>query len=89
MKPQQTLEPVHVRADQPPAQPVAAQPVPASPAGAKPAPTPAPVAKSQRPNVKKAPKQSGNNITTAIFATVIIVFGLAALAVLAYLKTKK
>jgi hypothetical protein len=89
MKPQQTLEPVHVRADQPPAQPAAAQPVPPSPEGAKPAPLKAPVAKPQRPNIKKAPKQSGNNVTAAIVATVIIVLGLAALAVLAYLKTRK
>jgi hypothetical protein len=33
-------------------------------------------------------KKSGNSVTMAIIATVIIVLGLAALAVYAYIKTK-
>jgi|GEM_PF-5235291 hypothetical protein len=89
-KVQQTLEPVHVRADQS-TNPAAAQPVAPSSAGpSKPAPPAAqPTVSKAQPSVKKPPKQAGSNVTMAIISTVIIVLGLAALAVLAYVKTKK
>jgi hypothetical protein len=41
------------------------------------------------PKPPKPPKQPGNGVTVAIVATVIIVFGLALLAVYAYLKQNK
>jgi uncharacterized protein HemX len=40
------------------------------------------------PKPPKPPKQPGNGVTVAIVATVIIVLGLALLAVYAYLKQK-
>jgi uncharacterized protein HemX len=40
------------------------------------------------PEPPKPPKQPGNGVTAAIVATVIIVLGLALLAVYAYLKQK-
>ncbi len=89
--PQQTLEPVHVRADQHSPAPATSHPVtpPPSEAGkTTPIALPA-VLKTQQPAVKKSPEQSSNGVTAAIVATVIIVLGLAALAVLAYIKTKK
>jgi hypothetical protein len=52
-------------------------------AGTQPAPADQPAKKALKP--KTPPKQG---VTAAITATVIIVLGLAALAVLAYIKTK-
>jgi hypothetical protein len=48
---------------------------------------PKPAAKTHA-DKPKPPKQTDNNVVAAIAATVIIVLGLAALAVLAYVKTK-
>jgi uncharacterized protein HemX len=99
-RPQQTLEPVHVRpasvggtiaATAAPTESVA--PVPteqAKPAAATPpAAVHATVQKSQPAKVKKPPKQSSGGVGGAIFATVVIVLGLAGLAVFAYIKTQK
>jgi len=62
------------------------------------APAPVPTANPPKPQApaapahQKAPVQAkqprANSVNTAIFATVIIVLGLAALAVYAYLKQK-
>jgi hypothetical protein len=99
-RPQQTLEPVHVRptsvgatitATAAPTESV--EPVPAN--QAKPVPTTPPAAihatvqKSKPAKVKKPPKQSSGGVGGAIFATVVIVLGLAGLAVFAYIKTQK
>jgi hypothetical protein len=43
----------------------------------------------KKPVANKPPKQPGNGVGLAITATVVIVFGLAALATYAYLKTTK
>ncbi|MGH7142201.1 MAG: hypothetical protein ACREF5_01860 [Candidatus Saccharimonadales bacterium] len=43
---------------------------------------------TKKPSVAKPPKQPGSGVGLAISATVIIVLGLAALMVYAYLKTK-
>lgn len=43
--------------------------------------------KLAKPKLPK--KEKNSSVTMAIFATVIIVFGLAALAVMAYLQSKK
>jgi hypothetical protein len=89
----QTLEPVHVRADQPtaPASSIPARPTPSLAEKPVPLPPAAPVPqqKPQSVSVKKPQKQAGNGVALAIVATVIIILGLAALAVLAYIKTKK
>ncbi len=58
------------------------QPAPPPPAANKPE-TPAPV-----PLQTVKPKPAKQSVTTAIIATVIIVLGLAALAVYAYIKQK-
>lgn len=47
------------------------------------------VAPAKAPVVHKPPKVKDNNVTSAIVATVVIVLGLAVLAVMAYIKTKK
>lgn len=96
MKPQQTIEPVHARAEHPPI-PGASKPTePAGPAPApiepgKPEQAVLPVAQKPlpQPKVKKSSKKSGSGVTAAIIGTVVIVLGLAALAVVAYIKTKK
>jgi len=64
--------------------PAADKPQPAAPN-----PTPAPAAKPAKPAKPVTPKQPSNGVGMAITATVIIVLGLAALAVYAYLKTAK
>lgn len=51
----------------------------------EPAPTPAP----KPAKIPKPPKQPGSGVGLAITATVIIVLGLAALTVYAYIKTSK
>jgi hypothetical protein len=93
MNTRQTLEPVHVRAEQ--LRPVSATAtVPGSPAPI-PLPTSSAAAVAQSPKkvkpvaVNKAPRQPSGGVTHAIIATVVIVLGLAALAVFAYIKTKK
>jgi hypothetical protein len=43
--------------------------------------------KSQKPAVTKPPKPSGSGVGWAIFATIVVVLGLAALMVYAYLRT--
>jgi hypothetical protein len=92
----QTIEPVHVRANQPVSQ------APASVASVTPRPAPAP-AQSALPETihklssksetaassKKSAAQPSSGVGLAIFATVVIVVSLAGLAVLAYIKTKK
>lgn len=70
----------------PPATP-AADKAPAEPAPTNAAPTaPAPAVKLAKP---VTPKQPSDGVGMAIAATVIIVLGLAILAVIAYLKTAK
>lgn len=95
---QQTIEPVHIRADQPPtpAKPASTEPiVPAADKQAKPAhavPAAASPATAQKPasaKIKQPPKTSNNSVVVAIIATVVIVLGLAGLAVFAYIKTQK
>lgn len=88
IKPQPNLEPVHVRKDQPVAAAPAETAKPASiapPAAAQPSPQKPQPAKV----VKKAPQPSSSGVTLAIVATVVIILGLAGLAVLAYVKTQK
>ena len=93
-KSQQTIEPVHVRAGQPSLltdRPASSQPVdPGTAAQEKPAPAATPATQQKPPSreAKQAP-QSSSNVAAAIIATVIIVLGISALAVLAYIKTKK
>jgi hypothetical protein len=67
-------------------EPVAAPPESAPVPG--PQPRPAPAAKEEHPIPPKpvAAKQANDNVRAAITATVIIVFGLAALAVFAFLQ---
>jgi hypothetical protein len=93
-KSQLTIEPVHVRAEQP----IIHVPTPAAPAptpAAKPTPTAPPTAahtvppKPQSAPTKTPPVDTSNSVTTAIIATVVIILGLAGLAVLAYIKTQK
>ena len=43
--------------------------------------------KSQKSTITKPPKQPGSGVGLAIFATIVIVLGLAALLVYAYLRT--
>lgn len=83
IKPPPSAEPLHVPTEQPPTRPSTASAAPAATA-AKPA-----VLKAQPAKVEKPPRQSGNGVGAAIFATVVIILGLAGLAVLAYIKTKK
>lgn len=95
----QTLEPVHMRANAPKTSPGAvgeATPVQSPPTdGASSPPPPAvqPTKPAPKPTQavinKKPPKQSGNNVALAIVATIIIVLGLAGLAVFAYMKAQK
>jgi hypothetical protein len=63
----------------PPAEP---EPAPAETPAEKPAPKP------PAPPKPASPKQTNGNVIAAIFATVIIVLGLSAMAVMAYIKTK-
>jgi hypothetical protein len=56
---------------------------------AKPSVLAPPQAQQKAPPKPKPPKQPGSGVTAAIFATVVIVFGLALLAVYAYLKQNK
>ena len=95
-KTQQTLEPVHVRTDHPQApsatrstESVAVAPSQSGlPAHTSTQPTAA--IPQKPPKVKQPPKKgSDNNVTAAITATVIIVLGLAALAVYAYIRKLK
>lgn len=94
-KSQQTLEPVHVRAGQPSLltdRPTSSEPVdPALAAQEKPQPVATPAAEQKPPSreVKQATQPASNSVVPAIIATVIIVLGISALAVLAYIKTKK
>lgn len=61
----------------------------ASPADGAPPATPPPKASAKlTPPPKVPPKPKAKGVTAAIFGTVIIVLGLAALAVYAYIKTK-
>jgi hypothetical protein len=81
--------------EKPPAAPVMDVVTPAAvkavPADAEPKDKPAPVetpkAKVQQKPAKPA-KKRGNGVGMAIFATIVIVLGLAAMATYAYLKTK-
>ncbi len=72
--------------------PVAVEPEPAdSDAGDKDKPTPAASKKDavkDMPKKPRAAKKSGNGVGMAIFATMVIVLGLAAMATYAYLKTQ-
>jgi hypothetical protein len=96
---QQTIEPVHVRADYPqiPGSTKSSEPqiLASDPAGsAKPEQAPQPVlaaALSQKPQPKSKERSQKprSGVGAAVTATVIIVLGLAALAVFAYIKTKK
>jgi hypothetical protein len=87
---QPTIEPVHTRVQ--PAPPTAA-----TASSPSPAPTPSPIAaalaheqqKADQPKATKPQKPANNGVGLAIVATVIIVLGLACLAVFAYIKTKK
>ncbi|HVA11059.1 MAG TPA: hypothetical protein VNG32_02730 [Candidatus Dormibacteraeota bacterium] len=94
-KSQQTLEPVHVRAGQPslPVRHPSNEPVNPGPAvPEKPAPGTAPAIEQKKPSsqaAKQPPESSNSSVVAAIIATVIIVLGISALAVLAYIKTKK
>ncbi|PIZ61748.1 hypothetical protein COY17_03745 [Candidatus Saccharibacteria bacterium CG_4_10_14_0_2_um_filter_52_9] len=56
------------------------------PQSAKPEPAKPHHEDKKAPKPKAEPKPHNNNVIAAIFATVIIVLGLAALTVLAYLK---
>jgi hypothetical protein len=98
MKTQQTLEPVHIRADQPPdsERPASTESVaPASSEQNKRAPevpltaVQAEAQKPAPPKVKQPPSGVSSNVVPAIVATVVIVLGIAGLAVLAYIKTQK
>jgi hypothetical protein len=80
IKPPPASEPVHIRADQPVTRAAAKTPTDTD----KPSPP-----KAQPGKVKKPPKQSTSGVTSAIVATVVIILGLAGLAVLAYVKTQK
>lgn len=77
---------------QPPAAPaVEPEPVAAAPPDQgqpQPPQPPSPPPQQKAPPKPKPPKKPRNGVGTAIFATVIIVLGLAALAVYAYLKGK-
>jgi hypothetical protein len=84
IKPRPHAEPVHVPTDQPP--PTRTPAASATPAAAAAKPT---VVKTQPGKVEKPPRQSSNGVGLAIFATVVIILGLAGLAVLAYIKTQK
>jgi hypothetical protein len=91
---QPTIEPVHTRPQQStgPSALSATQPEPDTPEAQQPpvAPIPPPEnVATQSKKVNKPPKSSGSGVGLAIVATVIIVLGLAALAVVAYIKTKK
>jgi len=90
---QQTLEPVHVRTEPQQISGASGQPeqATAEPVGTAGESRPIqPLTPKPQPQLKtKAPpKKSDNGVTAAIAATVIIVFGLAILAVYAYMKTK-
>lgn len=56
------------------------------PQRAKPEPAKPPHEEKKAPKPKAEPKPHNSSVTAAIFATVIIVLGLAALTVFAYLK---
>lgn len=89
--------------NQPPqAEGTPAQPAPIVDVAPPPAPQPAPQptpdvtsllppeeVKSKQPKPPKPPKQPGTGVGAAIFATVVIVLGLSAIAAFAYMQTVK
>ena len=81
-----------LQVSEPPApSPVTADPMmlPSQPAAAPPEPAAVPAERNQAaPPKPVTPKSPSHSVGTAIFATVVIVLGLAALAVYAYLKTR-
>jgi hypothetical protein len=96
LKTQSTNEPVHVQAGQPPTSPKPVSvdsvtaPTPAAVEKPEPAATSRPLPPKPQPGkVNKSPKKTSSGVGMAITATVIIVLGLAGLAVLAYVKTQK
>jgi hypothetical protein len=95
----QVIEPVHVREDQPTASqetstasvtPSQSEPILNDQAQSKQAASAHQSPQKPHPvKSKTSQKESNKGVTSAILATVVIVLGLAALAVYAYLKTKK
>jgi uncharacterized protein HemX len=79
----------------PPAEPVAPSPPPeaeteSEAAAPDPAPAPPAAAKADtpKPPAPKPAQEPSSHVTAAIMATVVIVLGLSALAVVAYLKSR-